>query len=166
MRFRISNVFLLLCLCLINVNCSLLNPDKIIYDKGYYVNHYWSCGPLALERAFKELDIILGREKISKEIQDTGNFTRTLLSLIHYDALEITLPSEIKTIIKKHGFNTLEIKDLNHLNSNVDVALILVAKNYLKGQAHWLCFPADSNIENFFGENTKIIKIFLLKKVD
>tara|TARA_Y100001972_G_C7606481_1_gene303979 strand:- start:301 stop:795 length:495 start_codon:yes stop_codon:yes gene_type:complete len=164
MHFKI---LILLSLCFFNLNCSLLNPEEARKDKdGYYINHYWSCGPKALNKAFKELDIILSEKKISREIQDSGNFTRTLLSLVHYDALEITLPSEIKTIIKKHGFNTLEIKDLNHLNENVDVAIILVAKNYLKGEAHWLCFPVDDRITNYFGENTRILKIFLLKKVD
>ena len=88
------------------------------------------------------------------------------MSLAHYDALEITFPSEIKTIIKKHGFLPLEIRNLESLNNEVDVALVLVAKNYLKGEAHWLCFPADNNIERFFGKNTRIIKIFLLKRVD
>jgi hypothetical protein len=158
---------MVLSLGLLNWSCSLFHPHEVEKDdQGYYINHYWSCGPKALSKAFKELDIHLSAKKISQEIQDSGNLSRSLLSLVHYDTVQITFPSEIYSTIEKNGFKVVELKELEKLNPEVDVALILVAKSYLKGQAHWLCFPVDTNIESYFGKGTKIIKIFLLKKVD
>ena len=163
--------FLKLCLvvlfCLLNWSCALFHPDEVKTDKkGYYIRHYWSCGPKALDKAFKEFNINLGRNNISREIQDSGNISRFLLSFAHYDTVQITFPSEVYQVIEKHGFKVIKLKNLEELDSKIDVALVLVAGNYLKGEAHWLCFPIDNNIENWFGKNTKIVKIFLLKKVD
>ena len=167
MRFRIFHFVLAISLGLLNWSCSVFHPDKTQKDEqGYYIQHYWSCGPRALNRAFKELDIHLSSKKISQEIQESGNLSRSLLSLVHYDTIQITFPSEIYQAIESHGFKVTELKELKQLNSEVDVALVLVAGSYLRGEAHWLCFPVDYNIEQYFGKNTKIIKIFLLKKVD
>ena len=167
MKSKFSIPLLVLSLSLLNWSCAIFHPNEVRKDKeGYYVNHYWSCGPRALSKAFKELDIHLSAKKISQEIQDSGNLSRNLLSLIHYETVQITFPNEIYSTIKKHGFKVIELKQLEELKEEVDVALILVAGSYLKGQAHWVCFPVDSNIKKYFGENTKIIKIFLLKKLD
>ena len=167
MRFRFFHFLLTLSLVSLNWSCALFHPEEVKKDKeGYYINHYWSCGPKALSKAFKEFNIKLERQNISRQIQDSGNMSRFLLSLAHYETVQITFPSEIYQVIKKHGFKVIKLKELEELNSEVDVALVLVAGNYLKGEAHWLCFPVDDNIENYFGKNTKIIKIFLLKKVD
>ena len=167
MRFNFFKFYLIVSICLLNWSCSIFNPDKVETDKdGFYYRHYASCGPTALNKAFKELNINLGRENISREIQKSGNMSRVLLSLFHYDTVQITFPSEVYRVIENNGFKVVKIKKLEELDSEVDVALVLVAANYLKGQAHWLCFPVDKNIENFFGNNTRVIKIFLIKKVD
>ena len=167
MRFKIFNLALLVGVCFLNWSCALFHPDKVKKDEGgYYLRHYWSCGPRALNKAFKEFDIFLGEKKISQEIQDSGNTTRHLLSLIHYDTIQITLPSEILSVIKKHGFKVIKVTELRQLNPRVDLALILVTGSYIRGEAHWLCFPVDNNIKKFFGEETRVSKIFLLKKID
>ena len=167
MKFRFPIPLLVLSLSLLNWSCALFHPNEVKTDEdGYYVRHYWSCGPKALDKAFKEFNINLGRNNISREIQDSGNISRFLLSFAHYDTVQISFPSEIYQVIKKYGFEVVKLNKLEELDSEVDVALVLVAKNYLKGQAHWLCFPADNNIKNFFGKNTRVIKIFLLKKID
>ena len=167
MRFRIFHLVLVINLGLLNWSCSVFHSDKVQKDKdGYYARHYSSCGPRALDKAFKEFDINLGTNNISRQIQDTGNISRFLLSLAHYDTIQITFPSEIYQVIKNNGFEVIKLKQLEQLDSEVDVALILVSGSYLKGQAHWLCFPVDENIKRYFGKGTKIAKIFLLKKLD
>ena len=167
MRFKFFNFLLVFSLMFLNWSCALFHPEEVKKDEeGFYVRHYWSCGPRALSKAFKELDIYLSSKKISKEIQSSGNVSRGLLSLIHYETVQITFPSEVYSTIEKHGFKVIKLKELEELNPKIDVALILVAGSYLRGEAHWLCFPVDGNIENYFGKKTKIIKIFLLKKVD
>lgn len=167
MQFKAFYFALLISLGLLNWSCSLFHPEKVKKDEaGYYVNHYRSCGPIALNKAFKELDIYLSSKKISREIQDSGNLSRALLSLAHYDTIQITFPSEIYSVIENHGFKVIKLKELKELDSEVDVALVLVVGSYLKGEAHWLCFPMDSSIEKYFGKDTRIIKIFLLEKVD
>tara|TARA_B100001939_G_C16622008_1_gene479674 strand:+ start:20 stop:523 length:504 start_codon:yes stop_codon:yes gene_type:complete len=167
MQFNFFKLYLVVALCLLNWSCAIFHPDKVERDDdGYYYRHYSSCGPTALNKAFKELNINLGRNNISRDIQDSGNIFRFLLSLVHYDTVQITFPSEVYQVIEDNGFKVIELKTLEELDSEVDVALVLVASNYLKGQAHWLCFPVDKNIEDFFGKSTRVIKIFLLKKVD
>ena len=167
MRFKVFHFALLISLGLLNWSYSIFHPEKVKKDEaGYYTDHYWSCGPRALNKAFKELDIYLSSKKISQEIQDSGNLSRALLSLVHHDAVQITFPCEMYHVIEKHGFRVVGLKELKQLNSKIDIALILVARNYLDGEAHWLCFPVDNDIKGFFGKETKIVKIFLLKLID
>jgi|TARA_B100000085_G_scaffold283160_1_gene313161 hypothetical protein len=167
------NKALLLCLlvsfCLINISCSILNPEWVEKDaEGYYVRHYSSCGPKALHKAFEVLDLHLSQKQISRDIQDTGNVIRTLsASLIHHRTVWMSLPSEIKQVAEKYNFNILEVSELKDLDKKIDVAIVLISGRYHKGELHWLCFPADINITKYFGDKTKIHKIFLLqKKVD
>ena len=167
MHKRFFKFCLVFSLCLLNWSCSLLHPESLERDsEGYLVNHYWSCGPIALEKAFEKLNLNLSRKEISREIQDSGNAVRLLLSLAHHETIQMTLPSEIEQVIKDHGFKVINIREFGLLNERVDVAIVLVSGDYLKGETHWLCFPVDSNIEKYFGENTKIRQIFLLKNID
>ena len=165
MRRKLFNYALILSFCMLNWSCSLFHAESMMKDEaGYYIRHYDSCGPIALHRAFKKLNIQLSKRDISREIQDTGNNTRVLLSLVHHQTISITLPSEIKAVVKKHGFEITTSKELKELDPKVDIALVLVAGSYLKGEAHWACFPVDSNITKYFGEATRIIKVYLLKE--
>ena len=145
------------------IGCGIFNPPKLD-EAGYYPAHYNCCGPIALERALKALGVHVDRKKISKSIQDSGQSGRQLASFFSKQAACITWPSEIKAIAKKHGFKTLTIKEFKELDLNKDVAIILVhskLNNY-----HWICFPCQKNVPECFGDNTKIDKIYLLKKIN
>lgn len=165
MRCRIFNYALVFSICMLNWSCSILKPGSLKQDEdGYYVRHFNSCGPRALRKALEEFGVFLTEQEISRQIQDTGNGSRVLLSFVHHDTIRMTLPSEIKDFLKKHGYEITNIKDLEELNKQTDVAIILVAKNYLKGETHWLALPQDRGIIDYFGKGTKIVKIYLLKK--
>lgn len=174
MRNKLFKWALITSFCMLNWSCSILHPESLAKDEeGYLTKHYNSCGPSALSKAFNEFARKNGilakkswtRKELSREIQDSGNIIRLMASLIHHETVMMTLPSELKNIIKNHGFKIIKVKNLEDLNK-VDVAIVLVSGDYLKGDLHWLCFPVDNRITDYFGKNTKIEKIFLLKKVD
>ena len=145
------------------VGCGIFDPPKINKD-GYYESHYNCCGPIALEQAFKKLGVHVDRVTLSQSIQDSGQVKRQLLSFFNKQAVCITWPSEIRGAAKKYGFKTITIKEFKSLDLNKDVAIILVhdkLSNY-----HWVCFPCSGNIPKYFGGETKIDKIYLLKKVN
>tara|TARA_B100000809_G_C14805035_1_gene411714 strand:+ start:78 stop:581 length:504 start_codon:yes stop_codon:yes gene_type:complete len=152
---------------LLNVSCVVFHPEQFRTDElGYYINHYNACGPVALEKAFEALgDNDASRVDLSREIQDEGNALRHFVSLLHYDGLLITLPNELKTICKKHGYEVTEIHSLDELNLKEDIALVLVWGEILKREAHWLVFPIDTKIKDWYGGYTRIGKILLLKKI-
>ena len=154
----------LLSICLLNYGCAIFHPEYLKTNNGYYIKHFNSCGPTALKKAFNKLNIKITSTEISKEIQSSGNLARMLLTLIHYETVQMTLPSEMKKICSDYGYNVRKVNDLQNLDPKKDIALILVTGNLLKGQAHWVCFPVDKNIDNYFGKNTKIQKIYLLDK--
>ena len=159
-----KTILWVMALSLLNVSCAIFHPDRTKKDElGYYISHFSACGPIALEKAFEALENPINRIQISRDIQDTGNGTRLLLSMLHHGALQITLPSEIKTVCKKYGYKVIAADKLNELDPKKDVALVLVWGEIL--DAHWLCFPIDVNIDNFFGGYTKISKIFIFKKI-
>ncbi len=155
-----------LALSLLNIGCIAFHPESLDKDSsGYYTRHYNSCGPVALERAFKRLgEENANRVDISKEIQDGGNGTRLLMTLVHHDTILVTMPKELKDVCDKHGYKVINLKDLSELDPKKDIAIILLFGNILKGESHWACFPVDGNIESHFGSGTTISKIYLLKK--
>ena len=73
-------------------------------------------------------------------------------------------PIRFKNAAKKYGFELVNIKDFKKLDHTKDVALILVHGKFFSSQWHWMCYPINGNIEHFFGPDTKIDKIYLLKK--
>ena len=136
------------------------------YDKnpeGYYEEHFRSCGPEALEKAFQALKQKVGRKEISKIVQEQPRPFIQLLSFFDKDAVEITWPSDVKRVAKKYGFKIVPIKDYDKLNPKKDVALILI--NTKLNNYHWLCFPVDKNIPKYWGEKTRVSKIYILKKI-
>ena len=164
---RRSKILLITSLCLLNFGCVFFHPESLETDTdGYYIRHFHSCGPRALKKAFGELNVYVTEEELSKEIQSSGNLTRTLLTLIHHETVSATFPSEIKKTCLTYGYKVNKVKSLNNLDTKKDIAIVLVTGNILKGEAHWVCFPVDGNIENYFGKNTKISKIYLLKKIN
>ena len=162
---RSGKFLLIISICLLNYGCAIFHSDYLETDNdGHYVNHFHSCGPKALRKALNKLNIKVYEKQLSKEIQSSGNLTRTLLTLIHYETVQVTLPSEMKKACLDYGYEVEKVKNLKELDPKKDIAIVLVTGNVLKGETHWVCFPVDTNITNYFGKNTKIKKIYLLKK--
>jgi len=155
-------------LSLLNIGCIAFHPESLNKDSlGYYTRHYDSCGPVAMERAFRSFgETELDRFSISRSIQDGGNNVRLLMMMVHHDTILVSLPSELKEVSKKHGYEMIRTdKSLDELILEKDVAIILLFGNLLKGESHWACFPYEENIKAFFGPATEISRIYLLKKI-
>ena len=168
-------ILFLICsyLSLFNTGCSILHPDSLEKEKGYYSNHLSSCGPRAVQKAVMDLRKVgiwnkryITLLEVGRDIQDNGgNSFRLILSLFHHEAVQITFPYEVKRYFEKQGLQVTEVDSLNGLDSKVDTAVVLIRDGAITNKWHWLCFPKDSNIETHFGEDTKIHLIFLVKKV-
>ena len=107
-------------------------------SEGYYEQHYYACGPKALEKAFAEYHRRQGiasyvkRSLLSKQIQDSGMIGKEILSIFDNDAIQITWPHEMRMIAEKHGFETTSIKDISELDPEKHIALVLVYTEELK----------------------------------
>ena len=156
--------FLLVGVAISLTGCGIFNSSPRTY--GYYDYHLNSCGPRAISKAFKQLGDTqrLDAPDISVQIQDNGNFWRHLMTIAHKDAGLITCPNEVVEVCKQNGYEVISVKDFSKLDPKKDVALILIYSNLLEW--HWVCFPVDKNIPKWYGDSTKIVKIYLLKKVE
>ena len=147
--------------------CIALNPQYAAKDaEGFYVSHYQACGPIALEKALNHVGKgtnrilrFITRKEISREIQKGGSSSRIIISLIHYEAMLITWPSEIKSILKKHGYKIIMLKNMSELRGG-DTAIVLLKGNGIKREFHWSCYPLDKDIDNFYPKRTTILKIY------
>ena len=77
----------------------------------------------------------------------------------------VTWSWEMKKAVEKYGFELITIDDFKKLNPEKDIAFVLVRGKFFSRQWHWMCYPIEENITKFFGENTKIDRIYLLKRV-
>lgn len=152
------------------LGCGLTNPHRK-NSEGYYNAHYYACGPIALEKAINAAYANRGvrfaknpapRRRISQEIQDGGMLRKELLSFFDRDAIQITWPAEIKKIVNQHGFEIVNVDDIDSLDPKKDIAIVLIHGEYFSNQYHWVVYPLD-NIKNFYGEKTVIDMIYLLK---
>ena len=143
-------------------------------SEGYYSGHYKGCGPKALAKAFAEYNSRRGivnvraitPEEISKRIQDDGNFVRELFAICDEDAVWLTLPREMKKVAKEYGYELISAKEFETLDFEKDVAIILVRGKFFSKEYHWACYPVDIDIiRSCYGENTKIVNIYLMKKI-
>ena len=128
--------------------------------------HVQSCGPEAMQKAFSNFGIFIELESLSHTLQSSptcSNLLRGVLSAFNKQARQITFPAEIKKILKKNGFSIVSIKNLKDLNKNQDTAIVLIRKKNTLTY-HWTCFPNDKYIESFFGKDTLIEEIYLIKK--
>lgn len=162
---RLSKVLIwIIAISLLNYGCIAFHPKSAAKDElGYFVKHYKSCGVLALRMARANFNDHAKLKEISREIQNTGNLSRALLSLAHHDSFDITWPHEIKNHLNKHGYKVREINDFESLKEG-DTAIVLIKGRFLSQEWHWMCYPNGHNIETYFGEGTKIIKIYLIEK--
>jgi len=158
--------------CLVLPGCGVFDAYQKNSD-GYYEKHYNCCGPIALEKALnlfwsRPHDGVIycfkkpfDRGEISRAIQEDGMGLKEALAFFHKDAICITWPSEIKEVAEQYGFEIITLKEFEKLDPKKDVAIVLVhskINNY-----HWLVFPIDDP-QYYYGTNTKIDKIYLLKK--
>jgi hypothetical protein len=128
--------------------------------------HVQSCGPEAMQKAFSNFGIFIELESLSHALQSSpscSNLLRDVLSVFNKQARQITFPTEIKKILKKNGFSIVPIGSLKDLNENKDTAIVLIRKKNTLTY-HWACFPNDAYIESFFGKDTLIEEIYLIKK--
>lgn len=162
-KYYVIFIFTLIAIFL-SQGCIGFHPDYAQRDKDRnYIMHYTSCGPKALSKALKSLGHNVTSKDVSIQIQSTGNLKRHTLSIIHYEAVLITWPQEVKNIIKKYGYEIKNLNSLSELNKE-DVAVVLVSGSLLERQWHWMSYPTDKNIKNYFPEGTKIVAIYKIKK--
>ena len=153
---------ILLTILLVCQGCIVFHPKYAKKDsEGYYLKHYTACGPEALEKALRAFGEDVDRRQLSREIQATGNIGRKAVALLHYEAIQITWPSEVKAILKKYGYGVEEVVSLSQL-SRGNVGIILLLGDRMNFQYHWVSFPEDKNIETHFGKETKILKVYKL----
>ena len=165
--FRSKILVYLMAVALLNHGCAVFHPDKLKRENGYYTRHFNSCAPIAIQDALKELEGYVTRKEISKEIQDNGNGRRVALTMIHYDALWVTWPSELKKYFTKRGYKitTTNLKSL----APSDVAVVLINGSIMKQEWHWITYPTYTieQIKNFYkknGRHTSIIEVYKIEK--
>jgi len=154
------------------LGCGVFNPARQDGD-GYYIAHFSSCGPTAIENGINRYYANQGitfarnpapREEISKQIQDDGIYLKMFFSYFDREAVQATWSWEMKAAVKKYGFELVSVDDFENLDPKKDIAFILVRGKFISREWHWMCYPVDQNIKNFFGPNTKVDQIYLLKK--
>ena len=168
MKFKLNKwIAWFLAICLLNISCAVFHTDKLKKEDGYYIRHYNSCGPDAIQDALRELEgQYVATKEISKKIQDNGNARRTALTLIHYDALWITWPAELVKYFRDRGYKvtTTTLESL----SPEDTAVVLIKGQVLKQEWHWVTFPTYSKetIKNYykaFGSSTSVIQVYKIE---
>ena len=164
--------FIAVFLALILSGCGVLqsSKDSAWVKKQRALNldpyHVQSCGPEAMQKAFSNFGIYIDLESLSHTMQSSlscGNLMRDVLSVFDKEARQVTFPSEIKKILKKNGFTIVSIKSLKELNKDEDTAIVLIRKKNTLTY-HWACSPNDKYIKSFFGKDTLIDEIYLIKR--
>ena len=150
------------------LGCGVVNPYRK-NSEGYYTEHYYACGPTALEKAINAAYVKRGIERvcapnkgISQQIQSGGMIRKELLAFFSKSSIQITWPSEIKKIVNLHGFDVVTVDSLDSLDPQKDIAIVLIHGKFFSGQYHWVVYPLD-NVKNFYGEKTVIDAVYLLK---
>ena len=152
---------LAVCFLLLNSGCAIFHPEEFTKKDNYYVKHFHSCGPRAIQHAIIKIEKkLVSCESISKKIQSTGNNSRLILAYVNYEALEISFPCEIKKYFNDKGYKLKEVS-LESLNKN-DTAIILVRGTNVFREWHWITYPTYSKdyIKRVFSSGTKIINVF------
>ena len=155
-------------ICFLNISCAIFHPEKVKKEDGYYIRHYYSCGPDAIQDALSQLENqFISNEEISREIQDNGNARRSALTLIHYNSTWITWPAELVKYFRDRGYK-VTTTDLNSLSPE-DTAIVLLKGRVLKGEWHWITYPTYSkeHIQNYyqkFGGSTSVMVVYKIEK--
>jgi hypothetical protein len=170
-KLKITTYLIALILAVMPIlGCGLLSPHKKNAE-GFYERHYWTCGPVALEKAINEFyrkqGIVFAknpapRKEISQLIQKRSYCVKEALSFFHRDAVNITWPSDIKYIANLYNFDLITIDNLSDLDPQKDIAIVLIHGKFFSKEYHWVVFPLE-DVENFYEKKTVIDAIFLLK---
>jgi hypothetical protein len=165
--FRANFYIYFIALALLNHGCAVFHPEKLEREGGYYTRHFNSCGPVAIQDALSRLEGYVTQKEISKEIQNNGNGRRVALTLIHYDALWITWPSELKKYFTDRGYKVTST-NLNSLTTN-DIAIVLIKGSSLRLEWHWITYPTYTtkqikNLYKQYGRNTSVIAVYKIEK--
>ena len=152
------------------LGCSIF--DSVARDNdGYYIKHLKSCGPEAIEKALieyykrKGIAYCVRADQISRQIQDKEQFLKKLLILFDNKTVRVTWSWEIKKILKKYGFKLINVNNFEKLDPKKDIAFVLVRGKFFSREWHWMCYPVEKNIRTFYGPDTKINAIYLLKRI-
>lgn len=163
---------LIFTLALLSVGCGALKSSRHSSEQNGY-QHITSCGPDAIRDALSEYREQAGirtkrletRKEISEEIRSKNKcstITRDVMSLFVYEGKRITFPCEIRKYFTDRGFVIETVKDLSKLKQG-DTAIALILQrgtfNY-----HWITYPTSKNIIKFFGKDTILKTIYLLKR--
>jgi hypothetical protein len=152
--------------------CGIFHPPLKDSD-GYYSRHFNCCGPVAIEAAINHYYHKQGivfytnpapRNQISKRMQDDGIALKRFLSFFDRGAVCATWSWEMEKAVGKYGFKLVDVDEFEKLDPSKDIAFILVRGKFISQDWHWMCYPVDKDIKNYFGSKTKIDKILLLKK--
>jgi hypothetical protein len=158
--------FVMLCLLFVN-GCGILQSSKDpqwikqARLEGRDPVHIYSCGPIAIQKAFKRLGIEVSEEDISLEIQSNGTCLRDFLSIFDREARQITFTSEMRLALEKYNYKMIKINSLQEMNEDKDTAILLVRKKNTL-EYHWICYPVDRF--HFYGKKTVLDSVYLVKK--
>ncbi len=160
-----KKIALIISILLLNPGCGVFRLDKL-NDL-----HQGSCGPRAIRDALNHIhggikwkEYPFDVNKISSEIQSTGNLSRIFLGSFSHSALEITWPCEIERYFNKHNINFKKINKIQDFKDTSKTAIFLVKGSTLKGEWHWITFPTYSlgYIEKVFGDRTEIVSGYII----
>ena len=114
--------------------CGIFHPP--VKDKdGYYPQHFNCCGPIAVENAINEYYRQQGivfvknpapREEVSKRIQDDGMVLKRFLSFLHKQVVCASWSWELKSVVKKYGFELIDINNFEDLNLDAGIVFVEV----------------------------------------
>ncbi len=150
------------------VGCGIINPHKKNAE-GYYERHYWTCGPIALEKAFNAICVRDGivfyrypfsRGALSKEIQKRGMKSKELLSFFNREAICITWPSDIKYMAERYNFELITIDDIDSLDPQKDIAIVLIHGALFSKEYHWAVYPLD-DVRDFYGKKKQLLTQYI-----
>ena len=153
--------------------CGVFDRPRVDSD-GHYVKHFYCCGPIAIRKALTEYNKregilnkrYISSKEISKQIQEDGMMFKRFLSLLDKEFVCSTWSWEMKNAVKKYGFELVSVNNFKKLDPSKDIAFVLVRGKFLSKDWHWMCYPVDKGVETYFGTDTKIDLIYLLKKID
>ena len=138
-----------------NTSCGLFHPPN--REAGYLTDHYYSCGPVALQDALNEYAHKHGitykrswrAKELSIEIQDKRKFINLteFLVLLDKQAASITWPDEIKGTLKSRGIVIVEVDNIDKIDPKRDTAIILIHKKGTLTFYHWLVYPRNLYID-------------------